>query len=369
MTKLFWNELWTGAVKLIAFPDWIFDGNKPALNRAEQSVFSVGCRIANQSKNNCRFCISLRDLQIATGYKQRENVSAALRGLVAKGFIKPYGVRKWKEPQTYEICCPVTGQGLASSSTNYKHWVKLRTALHRNRDSYFYFPSETLDRLDKIEGATFSILLAIAFLARLHGREFEVKAAELRDLAGVDTKTLNASVEATRENWAFFGFTDTTRRTVQVIILDPASGKSLDVLEAEAWAQEEAERQLRYQRNREKNGKHTPIYLLAWVMWALQIEFEHAAGGELKAVCPKCRNQRTCRKNFQLNVFKGPHGVFRCRDCMNGGSGMTLVTGQGVSLTEAMLKLEVIARQEPACVARATELLKDYGADGRYKAA
>jgi hypothetical protein len=155
MTKLFWNELWTGAVKLTAFPVWIFDGNKPALNRVELAVFSVGCRIANQSKHNCRFCISLSDLQIATGYKKRQNLSAALHGLVSKGFIKPYGVRKNKEPQTYELCCPATGEGLANDSPHSRHWVMLRTALYRRKDSYFYFPTETLDKLEQNTGFHF----------------------------------------------------------------------------------------------------------------------------------------------------------------------------------------------------------------------
>jgi hypothetical protein len=156
---------------------------------------------------------------------------------------------------------------------------------------------------------------------------------------------------------------------VQVIILDPITGKSLDVLDAETKAQEEAERQLRYQRNREKNGKHASAFLLAWVMWAFKNEFDHGSGGELRTTCPKCRNERTHRKNFQLNVFKGPHGVFRCSDCFYGGSGMTLVMDQGISLTQAMLKLEVIERQEPACVARAKELLKGYDNEGQRQAA
>ncbi len=369
MTMLFGNELWTGAVKLTALPVWIYVGNKPALNRIEFAVFSVGCRIADRCKNNCRFSISLSDLQIATGYKKRQHLSAALHGLVEKRFIKPHGIRKNKEPQTYEICCPATGEGLAIDSPSYRLWVKLRTALYRRKDSYFYFPDETLDRLSKLEGSTFSILMAVAFLARLHGREFEVKAAELRELAGVDTRTLNTTIEETRETWAFFGFTNSTKRVVQVIILDPITGKSLDTLDEETKAQEKAERQQRYDRNRERYGKHASAFVLAWVMWAFKNEFQHAVGGELKTTCPKCRNERTNRKNFQLNVFKGPHGVFRCSDCSYGGSGMTLVMDQGISLTQAMLKLEVIERQEPACVARAKELLKGYDAEGKYKAA
>ncbi len=368
MSKIFWNELWTKAVELMAFPAFIFSGSAPALNRVELSVYSVACRIANQSKNNCRFSISLRDLQTATGYKKPKAMREALRGLVAKGFIRTYGTRKWKEPQAYELCHPETAEGLASSSTNFKHWVKLRTALHRNKIGYFYFPLATYEKLPIMRGSTCALLVAVARMANLNGRNFQLQAAELRDLAGLDQKTFKTEVEETKENWVEFGFTDGSRKIVEVFILDPATGKSLDVLDAEIEAQENAERAERFRQNRAKNGRHSPVNLLAWFLWAAQLDLHHAAGGELRGTCPISHNLRTMKPAFHVNFFKGTHGVFRCFECRYSGKVLDLIV-ERVGLTAALLKLEMVHIEQPAEMAKAAETLNGYGPDGRYKAA
>lgn len=368
MSKIFWNELWTKAVELMAFPAFIFSGSGPALNRVELAVYSVACRIANRSASNCRFAVSTSQFSKITGYSDERQVREALRALVTKGFIRPYGIRKWKEPQSYELCHPATGESLASSSTNFKHWVKLRTALHRNKIGYFYFPLSTSEKLPTMRGSAFALLVAIARMANLHGRNFQLKAAELRELAGLDPKTFKTAVEETQENWVQCGFTDTTKRTVEVFILDPATGKSLDILEAEIQAQEDAERAERFRQNRAKNGKHSPVHLLAWFLWATQMNLHHAAGGELRGTCPICHNQRSMKPAFQVNFFKGTHGVFRCFECRYSGKVLDLIVDR-VGLTAALLKLEMVHMEQPAEMLKAAEMLKGYGADGRYKAA
>jgi hypothetical protein len=344
----------------MAFPAFIFSGSVPALNRTELAVYSVACRIANKSKSNCRFAASASQLSKTTGYHNERHVREALRGLVTKGFIRPYGTRKWKEPQAYELCHPETSESLASSSTNFKHWVKLRTALHRNKIGYFYFPLATYEKLPTMRGSTFSLLVAIARMANLNGRSFQLKAAELRDLAGLDQKTFKTEVEATRENWVQFGFTDSGNKVVEVFILDPATGKSLDMLEAEIEAQENAERAERFRQNRAKNGKHSPVNLLAWFLWAAQMNLHHAAGEELRGTCPNCHNQRSMKPAFHVNFFKGTHGVFRCFECRYSGKVLDLIVDR-VGLTAALLKLEMVHIEQPGEMAKAAEMFKGYG--------
>jgi hypothetical protein len=338
------------------------------LSRVELAVYSVACRIANRSASNCRFAVSVSQLSKVTGHSDEKQVREALRGLVTKGFIRPYGIRKWKEPQAYELCHPETSEGLASSSTNFKHWVKLRTALHRSKIGYFYFPLATYEKLPTMRGSTFALLVAVARMANLNGRSFQLKSAELRDLAGLDQKTFKTEVEATRENWVQFGFTDGGNKIVEVFILDPATGKSLDILEAEIEAQENAERAELFRQNRAKNGKHSPVNLLAWFLWATQMNMHHAAGGELRGTCPVCHNHKTMKPAFHVNFFKGTHGVFRCFECRYSGKVLDAIVDR-VGMIAALLKLEMVHIEQPAEMAKATELLRGYGADGRYMAA
>jgi hypothetical protein len=131
--KLYHSKLWSESVKTLALPALIFkaDGN-PALTPAEFSVFAACCSEAQTAARNCRFTLTLSELQELTGYKRKESVSVALTGLQEKQFIKAYGEKKHRAPRTYELCDPRTGEGLASTHTKRSKWLSLRVIDHLN---------------------------------------------------------------------------------------------------------------------------------------------------------------------------------------------------------------------------------------------
>jgi hypothetical protein len=368
--KLFHSQLW-GNVEVTPLPAFVFtDDATTALTPAELCVYAVCCDAAKKSRQNCRFTLTVREIQNRTGYKEKKSVSAALRSLREKGFIRPLGERQHRKPQSYELCNPAAGEGLSSLHTDPKKWLSLRGALQRDGLVYFWLPSEAVAKLSGLSPSVFAVLLAVARLASLHGRQFEVEAAKLRFMCGLDHEAFTKAVSGTEERWVLIAFTDATHREIGVILLDPATGESLEISEQERKEREQEEREKRFKDNRARNGKYSPVQLLAWALWAFGADLQgHGGSGEFITFCPVCHNIKKNRPGLRINLFKGTHGVYRCFECGTGGNLLTLIRQHVGDFMTVIAKLAAIEHENPELVQQAAGMLKNYDADGRYRAA
>lgn len=368
--KLFSSELWGSTVDVTPLPAFIFtDDRMPALTAAEFCVFVVCCDAAKKTVNNCKFSLSVAEIQERTGYSKKAAVTEALKGLREKDFIRPCGHRQHRKPQTYELLNPATGESLASQYENQRRWVSLRGALVRDGLRYFWIPTDAVKRLPQLSKRVFTVLLGVARLAALQGRNFLVESEVLRYLCGLDYKTFSRAVDEAEEKWVQVGFADTTHRQVNVILLDPATGDSLEISEQERQEREREERERRFKDNRARNGKYSPVQLLAWALWAFGDLRLHSGDGECVTFCTTCHNARKNRPGMFVNVFKGTHGVYRCFECGTGGNLLTLIRQNVGGFNTAMAKLTAIEHEHPELVQRAMGMLKNYDNHGAYKAA
>jgi hypothetical protein len=367
--KLFHSTLWGSSVEVTALPAYLFSEESGlAISAAELCVFSVCANAAKKAAANCRFTLTVTEIMKQTGYKKKA-VLAALRSLCDRSFLKLHGKQQHRKPRTFEICNAENGEGLASHHTESRKWLSLRGALVADGLPYFWLPTMAIENLPQLSGSVFSLLVAVARLASMNNRDFEVEAAKLRFLCGLDFKTFKSAVTETQEDWVQIGFTDSTSRTVGVILLDPATGVSLEMSEAERQEREEAARAKRYKENREKNGKHSPLQLLAWALWALGDLQAHGGHGEFVTFCPNCRNTKKNRPGLHVNVFKGTHGVYRCFECGNGGKLLTLIREHFADFKIAVAKLYGIDAEHPELVQKAAQMLRHFDDDGKYRAA
>jgi hypothetical protein len=247
----------------------------------------------------------------------------------------------------------------------------LRGALQANKLAYFWLPAATVQKLPTLSPSVFVLLLGVAQLASLKdAREFEIDAQTLRTLCGFDYKTLRKAVTEAHDRHVYVGFTDTTSRTVQVMLIDPATGKSIAVTEEEQRARAREEYEKRMRDSVEKNGKYSPVNLLAWAMWTLGDFQPHNAHGEFVTRCVLCRKPHDWKQTLSVNPFKGTHGVYRCFECGSHGGLLQLVRERVPGgFTEALRKLGKIQYEEPALTQEAARQLKGYTADGRYREA
>jgi hypothetical protein len=198
-------------------------------------------------------------------------------------------------------------------------------------------------------------------------RDIEIRAAELRTMAGQDPKTFKRSMEEIHERWLLIGFTDATSRIVFVNLIDPDSGSLLDSFEYEQTAVDEAQRQERYA-NAIKKRENTAEEILAWVMWALHDEDpKYGTKANFLFMCPECRNKKTHRKKFAVDAFKGHYGAYYCYDCRVSGALNKLIATR-CGFLDSLIALRGIRREQPRLYEKASELMKQYGPDG-YEAA
>jgi hypothetical protein len=371
MNELFHSQLWGRTVEVTPLPALVFtDDRTPALTAAEFCVYAVCCDEGKKATSNCKFTLSVTEIMSRTGYRKKSTVREALKGLVGKQFIRPFGQRQHRKPQTYELCNPLTGEGLSSLHTNKRKWVNLRGALHRAGLVYFWMPTHTIKGLSELSNRVFSLLLGVARLAALQGRRFEVESDVLRYLCGLDYKTFNSAVGEAEEPWVLITFTDATHKALGVILLDPATGESLEISEQERKEREQEEREQRFKDNRARNGKYSPVQLLSWAMWAFGDDLQaHGGSGEFITFCPVCHNTKKNRPGLRINVFKGTHGLHRCFECGTGGNLLRLIREHVGDFMTVIAKLAAIEHEHPELVQQAAGMLKNYDADGRYKAA
>jgi hypothetical protein len=191
----------------------------------------------------------------------------------------------------------------------------------------------------------------------------------MRFLCGLDHEAFSRAVGEAEERWVQVGFTDTTHRQVSVILLDPATGDSLEISELERQERECEDREKRFKDNRERNGRYSPVHLLAWALWAFGDLRQHGGSGECVAFCTTCHNVRKNRPGMFVNVFKGTHGVYRCFECGTGGNLLTLIRQHMGGFNTAIAKLTSIESEHPELVQQAAHMLTNYDTDGRYRAA
>ena len=370
MIQAFKSELWGNSVEVTPLPAFIFtDDRMPALTVAEFCVYVVCCDAGKKAVNNCKFTLSISEIQTRTGYSRKAAVTEALRGLREKEFIRPYGQRQHRKPQSYELLNPATGESLASLHKDQRKWVSLRGALVRDGLRYFWIPTEAVKRLPELPKRVFAVLLGVARLAALQGKSFEVESEVLRYLCGLEYKTFKLAVGEAEERWVQVGFTDTTHRGVSVVLLDPATGESLEISEQERQEREREEREKRFKDNRERNGKYSPVQLLAWALWAFGDLQQHGGNGECVTFCTVCHNTRKNRPGMFVNVFKGTHGLYRCFECGAGGNLLRLIRENVGGFNTAIAKLTAIESEHPGLIERATAMLRNFDIEGRYRAA
>jgi hypothetical protein len=82
-----------------------------------------------------------------------------------------------------------------------------------------------------------------------------------------------------------------------------------------------------------------------------------------------CHNTKKNRPGLRINVFKGTHGLHRCFECGTGGNLLRLIREHVGDFMTVIAKLAAIEHEHPELVQQAAGMLKNYDADGRYKAA
>jgi hypothetical protein len=382
--SLFHEDVWT-PLAVFALPAFIYKSDQLLLTPTELAVYALGCEIAGEPKNNCRFTLSVTQIQASTGFSKRNTVTKALHGLVTKNFIKPVGARKpgSKTPQTYELTNPVTQDGFSLDPNDKRERQNFRSALYHSGFGYFNVAEFSLRGLPEFGAGALALFVAAARCAnttesnlrqfntrqlvdgRYSGRDFEMPALELRRMAGLDRKTFKKMIARIHNQLLHIGFTDATSRTVQVILIDPGTKTFLDTMQDR---QQEADEEAR-KKYRSENRKHTAAQLLAWVMWSFKdCAPRSASGGEFCFWCPKCHNTKTRKgkreqkQRLSVNPFKGASGLYRCYDCMTGGTVKALVTGR-MGIFEAHVKLAGI-KEDSQYYRPAQELLKNYNEEG-----
>ena len=382
---LFHEDLWT-PLAVFALPAFIYEKDEPILTPAELAVYAIGCEIAEEPKNNCRFTLSVTEIQALTGFSKRNTVTEALRGLASKNFIQPVGTRKpgSKTPQSYELTNPKTQEGFSLDTKDRRERKSFRSALYHNGFGYFNVPKFSLRPLPDFGATALVLFCAAARCAnttesnlrqfntrqlvegRYSGRDFEIPSVELRKMTGLDPKTFKKAMGRIHNQLLYIGFTDASSRTVQIMLIDPDTKISLDLMEQRQREADEADRR----KYRSENRKHAAAQLLAWVMWAFKDCAPRVAGrGEFCFWCPECHNRKTrkgkreLKQRFSVNPFKGASGLYRCYDCSASGSVKALVISR-VGIFDALVKLAGIEREshyyEPA-----QELVKGYDEEGR----
>jgi hypothetical protein len=390
--NLFPDELWT-PLAIFALPVFIFENGKPVLTPAELVVYSLGCEVAENPKHNCCFALSLTDLQQLTGFSDRKHIIEALDGLVAKSFIRPVGTRRRgsKTPQAYELMNPLTEDGFSTDSQDKRERQNFRSALYHRSLGYFNVPIFALRALPEFGARAIVLFVAMARCANTteaklrrfntrqlvegaySSRDFEMPAMELRTMTGLDPKTFKNVMTRIHGQLLHVGFTTSTSRTVQVILIDPVSKDSLDLLLNRQREADEAAQRKRWAENRGQNRKHTAAQLLAWAMWFFKdASPQPASGSDFMFWCPVCHNKKTRKgknsqkQRFGVNPFKGAHGLCYCQDCGHGGSVWKLVTSS-IGLFEAGQKLARIEDEEPKYFQSAQELVRGFTEDGERK--
>jgi hypothetical protein len=359
---LFPDELWN-PVATCAVPAFIFADGKPVLTPAEVSLYAIACKDASEPKSNCAFSRSLTELQTLTGFSNRSVVTDALKGLVTKGFIRPFGERKTEsqESQPYELMNPRTAEPLAIQSSDSRNFVGLRSALYHAGLSYFNVPLDVVQGMSKKSSAELVLFLAVARIAgKVEDRDFVTKAAGLRDLSGLSQKTFKKVVVRLNKRWLEIGFTDTDCLNVSVFLIDPDTKKLLVTFERE---QKDAD-QLRAQANAKAQRTLSAEQVFAWALWFLRNDNpKPASGAEFLFTCPLCKNRKSHKPKLTVNPFKGVYGAFHCYECRYGG-GLKKLAGTRCDVWESDKMLASIKSEQPALYAKATALLKGYGPSG-----
>jgi hypothetical protein len=359
---LFPEQLWN-PLAVCAVPAFVFAEGKPVLSPAETSVYAIACADAEEPKNNCTFTRSLSELQTLTGFSDRHVVIDAVKGLMSKCFIRLTGEHKpgSKDAQTYELLNPRTAEGLGVEGSDSRNFLSLRSALYQAGLGYFNMPLDVVRGMSEKGSSELVLFFAIARCAgKIQDRDFEIKAAELRDLSGLDPKTFKKVVVRIDKQWVQIGFTTTDCRAVAVFLIDPASKKLLSAFEREQKDRDNEAIQKRVMPAR----MHSAQEILAWTMWALRNDNpKPASGAEFMFTCQLCRNKKSHKPKMTVNPFKGLYGVFHCYDCGYGG-GLKKITGSQYGVWEAAKMLASIKSEQPALYAKATALLKGYGPSG-----
>jgi hypothetical protein len=353
----FFSDLYGSRVDLTPVPVSVFtEDREPALTQSEACVFAVYCKVAKKAQANCRAALPVSEIQMLTGYKKREVVTTALHSLREKGFLLLSGERQNRKPQAYELANPATSEGLASLHTDPRKWLSLRGALQRDKLAYFWMPTEVITRMPQLSRRVFVLLMAIARLASLRGREFVIESEHLRFLAGLDYKTFSKAMSETEERWMHADFADAGNRSVAVTLLDVETGQTLDIAEELRKEELRQERERKYKEGHERDGRYSPAQLLAFAMAAFPNLQQHGAYGEFVTRCPKCHNAKKNKPGLHINPNKGVLGVYRCVECGDGGSLFRLVCDQFGGFNQANAMLAGIKFDRPELFAAAERI-------------
>src|SRR6266404_292784 len=245
--NVFPDELWT-PLAIFALPAFIFEKDEPLLTGAELAVYALGCETAEAPKNNCCFSLSISELQKMTGFSKRAHIRQALDGLTEKGFIRPVAEHTpgSKTARAYELMNRLTEEGFSLDVKDKRERQNFRSALYQNGLGYFNVATFGLRALPEFGTKCLVLFVAAARCAntteanlrlfntrqlvegKYSSRDFEVPAVELRSMTGQDPKTFKGAISRIHGELLHIAFTDTTSRTVQVILIDPVSKQSLD---------------------------------------------------------------------------------------------------------------------------------------------
>jgi hypothetical protein len=189
-------------------------------------------------------------------------------------------------------------------------------------------------------------------------RDAELLATRLRTMSGLSRGTFKKAIKELHEDWLYIGFSDTTSKTVHVILIDPHSKRSLDLFEDRQKEADKTE-----QNKKLANRKHTTTQLLAWAMWIFNNPAPQSRKGEFLFWCPDCRNTRTskarrvAKPRLSVNLHKGNYGLYHCYDCGTGGGLLAMATKRRGNIFEVMTMLYGIEFEEPTLFAAAQRLL------------
>jgi len=353
----FVSDLFGSKVELTPVPVSVFtEDREPALTQGEACVFAVYCNAAKKAQANCKVALSVSEIQTLTGYAKREVVTTALHNLREKGFLLASGERQNRKAQTYELANPATGEGLSSLHTDPRKWLSLRGALQRDKLAYFWMPSDVINRMPQLSRRVFLLLMAIARLASLRGREFVIESEHLRFLAGLDYKTFSKAISETEERWLHADFADAANRSVVVTLLDAETGQTLEIAEELRKEEMRQERERKYREGHERDGRYSPAQLLAFAMAAFPKLEQKGAHGEFVTRCPKCHNAKKNRPGLHINPNKGVLGVYHCFECGDGGSLFRLVCDHFGGFHEATAMLAGVKFDQPELFATAERM-------------
>jgi hypothetical protein len=341
-----------------AVPVHIFKDEALALSFAELSVFLVACRSASAMRSNSECELPLVELQKITGYEIRQ-ILRALKSLKDRSLLAP----RWEQDNIngrfgrclYELCDSY-GEGLSKTAAHRRRYVGLRKALYERGVAYLGLPNSIIDRLDRLRGAPLAVYVSAVRLCNLaKGSEVRVPAKRLRTLAGVsDNRTFRATLDVLLD--AKVLDINTPRRDIDITLLNPATGKTLDEERIRTAETGEA-------KNAQREHEYKPALLLQWAVsyiWpgTSSDSLKHGSGGDRVGHCPMCGDRNAKRRgtaslciNVEKRNSKNPWGVWFCHSCRVGGNLLDLVIQRsGKADFRARNELEALHKRDQVSV-------------------